>query len=144
MEDFEKSSKLAKGIKHCTDEMCCFLAHLMHNELKTLRLPMLRCDELPQAGEQCLSGGHHDLAEVAPGHVQLLIEAIAHNCSSRLESLFIWASTKCRPVALSEGLAATLFHSFPRFKGLHELHLDGYQLNDWGLLQISNTATNLV
>ena len=141
-------------MKHATEEMCCFLATLMHSKITTLKLPMLNNTLPPMdfafkllaqsyntlAGRAAMS--LKELHEASCG-VLLLINAIGTQCS-KLKSLSIvnmmWGA---QLTPLNEGsIFGTAFsHVLPR---LTSLDMSYYLFGDWALKQISTHATNLV
>jgi hypothetical protein len=143
----------------CTsEEMCCFLATLMHSEITTLDLPMLN-STLPQmdfaftwrmaqiynspaAGEAHNFMSLKELHEESCG-VLMLINAICAQCP-RLTSLSIMElSWKAPMIPLTEGsiFGTAFFRVLPR---LTKLDLNYYLCGDWALKQIATHATNLV
>jgi hypothetical protein len=126
-----------------SEELCCFLATLMHNELATLTLMPLRTSTRtcnPPLVEN-VSLSLEERLKAFCG-VPMLIDAIDTKCP-RLKSLEIRNMTSNGQFLLDEGssLGDAFFKLLPR---LTTLRLDCYQCDDWALMQIAAHATNLV
>jgi hypothetical protein len=149
-------TKNFKNTEFLSEEMCCFLATLMHSEITTLNLPTLNSTLPPMdfafkwrmtqiynstAGEaQKMS--IKELHEESCG-VLMLINAIGAQCSS-LKSLTIMEISSDVPMLpLAEGsiFGTAFFRVLPR---LVELDINCYQCDDWALKQIGTHAANLV
>jgi hypothetical protein len=146
--------------EYASDELCCFLATLLHGELTTLSLPMLRSTspETNRTIAQALQSYNHSLDAAAISQlslaavneashgVRMLINAIEANCSS-LKTLHILTLSiynplnPLAPLTEDSSLANLFFRALPR---LTNLHADCYKCDDWALLQIATHATNLV
>ena len=142
---------------HASEEMCCFLATLMHSEITTLKLPPLnstfpRMDfafkQLAKMynslkGEPLMSA--KELHEASCG-VRMLINAIGAQCSN-LKSLHIMDLSGQSPfvplMPLTEGtiFGPYFFQILPR---LTSLKMNYYLCSDWALKEIGIHATNLV
>jgi hypothetical protein len=136
--------------KKCvSEELCHFLATLMHGDITTLHLPTLR-STLPLS--------HYDISRVASAAgfpppslaevneashgVRELINAIGAKCS-KLKYLHItnWTyQQKLMPLTRASSLGKLLFQLLPR---LTRLQMEFYQCDDWALKQIGFQATNL-
>jgi hypothetical protein len=151
VQDFTKNCKINE---FTSEEMCCFLATLMHSEITTLNLPALNStlppmdfafkwlaqSYSPHAGRAPVS--LKELHEASCG-VLMLINAIGAQCSS-LKSLSIMAISCAVPMPpLTKGsiFGTAFFRVLPR---LTELDINCYQCGDWALKQIGTHATNLV
>jgi hypothetical protein len=143
-------------IECISDEMCCFLATLMHSEIKNLDLPPLNSTYPPMdfafqwrmaqiykspAGREPQIMSLKKLHEESCG-VHLLINAIGAQCS-KLKSLSIVDLDNAPILPLDEGsiFGTAFFRVLPRLK---KLDLNFYQCGDWALTQIGTHATNLV
>jgi hypothetical protein len=151
----EAFTKNFKNTEFLSEEMCCFLATLMHSEITTLELPTLNSTLPPMdfafkwqmaqiykshAGEaQRMS--FKQLHEESCG-VLMLINAIGAQCSN-LKSLSIWDLYNAPMIPLTEGsiFGTAFFRVLPR---LTKLDMCYYQCGDWALTQIGTHATNLV
>jgi hypothetical protein len=142
--------------KECvSEELCCFLATLMHSEITTLNLPALNSTLPPMdfafkwrmaqmhkspAGQDPLS--LKEIHEESCG-VLMLINAIGAQCPN-LKSLSIMDLAWNAPLMpLTEGsiFGPAFFQVLPRLTSLDMCY---YQCGDWALTQIGTHATNLV
>jgi hypothetical protein len=153
------SNPMYYNIEECaSEEMCCFLATLMHSEITTLHLPPLN-STLPlmdfsfkwrtahmyksPAGEALMS--LKELHDESCG-VLMLINAIGAQCP-RLKCLHImdlsWHAQLVPLIPLNEGsiFGTAFFQVLPR---LTSLKMEYYLFGDWALKQIATHATNLV
>ena len=148
-------TKDLKNDECSSEEMCCFLATLMHSEITTLDLPTLNSTLPPMdfafkwrmtqiynstAGEaQKMSV--KELHKESCG-VLMLINAIGAQCSN-LKSLRITDLWDAPLIPLTEGsiFGTAFFRVLPR---LTKLDLNYYQCGDWALTQIGTHAANLV
>jgi len=142
---------------HASEEMCCFLATLMHSEITTLTLPSLN-STFPRMdfafkrlakmynslkGEAQMSA--KELYEASCG-VRMLINAIGAQCSN-LKSLHIMDLSGQSPfvplMPLTEGsiYGPSFFQVLPR---LTTLKMNYYLFDDCALKQIGTHATNLM
>jgi hypothetical protein len=128
-----------RGEEIASEELCCFLATLMHNELTTLTLMPLRTSNPPLVGNASLS--LEERLKALCG-VPMLTDAIDTKCP-RLKSLEIRnkQSDNQYPLNESSSLGDAFFKLLPR---LTTLRLECYQCDDWALMQIAAHATNLV
>jgi hypothetical protein len=144
-------------MRYATEEMCLFLANLMHSEITTLKLPMLNSTLHPldfafkrrmtqmyksPAGQDPMS--LQELHEASCG-VLVLINVIGAQCS-KLKSLSImdlpWHSPLVPLMPLTEGsiFGPAFFQVLPR---LTTLKMKYYLCGNWALKQIGIHATNL-
>jgi hypothetical protein len=126
--DLEENDSM--GEKCASQELCCFVAALMHSELAAVRLPTLDyTGKTPQTKAK----------------FQILLEAIGVESPglSFLHVQTIWTNP---PAFLSEysALGDTLFRVLPRLTNLRVMLLDKIHCDDWALQQFAVHATNLV
>jgi hypothetical protein len=138
-----------------TEDMCCFLATLMHSEITTLKLPTLNSILPPMdfafkwrtaqlykstAGQNPMSLKEQHKASCG---VLMLINAIGAQCPN-LKSLSImdlgW-NVPLMPLTEGSIFGTAFFRVLPR---LTKLDLNYYQCGDWALTQIGTHAANLV
>jgi len=152
-ENFRKNSR-----KECaSEELCYFMATLVHGELFSLRVPMLRSNppltdenvvRVVQYYNNLLSAAGMvppSLSEVnqASRGIRMLLNAIETECSS-LRSLHLMSLSFFNPLMplTNDSSLGTVF-----FRALHRLtnlHIDCYECDDWALMQFATHATNLV
>jgi hypothetical protein len=129
VKEFEKD---ARDRKSATQELCCFVAALLHGELTEVRLPTLdSTGETPPTN--------------AKTKFQTLMEAIGAE-SPGLKLLHVRTLETKTPPLLTESspLGTTFFGVLPRLTCLQFLMLDFFRCDDWALQQFAEHATNLV
>jgi len=129
VEDFEKE---ARNKKSASEELCSFVAALMHSDLVAVQLPTLdSTGETPPTD--------------AKTKFQTLMEAIgAESPSLRLLNVRT-LETKTPPLlTMGSPLGETFFGVLPRLKSLRVVRLELFHCDDWALQQFAVHATNLV
>lgn len=136
--------------KIASEDLCCYVAALMHKELTILHLPAFNTipwtwkkppSRLMQFYNQLFSAAK---SEPTP-NLQRLLEAIGTECSG-LKLLHVKTLRGNEPLFLTEGscLADTFFRTLPRLTNLQILQLDKFRCDDWALQQFGMHGTNLV
>jgi hypothetical protein len=125
---FEKEVKASR--KSAWQELCCFVASLLHSELAAVHLPTIDTN-----------------GETSPTNSKLLtlMEAIGAE-SPGLELLHVRTTSTKNPPFLTHisRLGEKFFRVLPRLTSLKVLMLDLFRCDDWGLQQFAMHATNLV
>jgi hypothetical protein len=122
--------KHAKGRKSASQELCCFVASLLHNKLAAVHLPTLDTNgETPPTNAK----------------FQTLMEAIGAK-SPGLKLLHVRTLETKTPPLLTESspLGETFFRVLPQLTSLKVVMLDQFRCDDWALQQFAIYTTNLV
>jgi hypothetical protein len=129
VDDFEKE---AKGKKCASEELCSFVAALLHSDLAAVHLPTL-----DSTGETPPSN--------AKTKFQTLLEAIGAE-SPKLRLLHVRTLETKTPPLLTQGssLGETFFSVLPQLASLRVILLDLFRCDDWTLQQFAMHATNIV
>jgi hypothetical protein len=126
VKDYEEKDLM--GEKCASQELCCFVAALLHNELAAVRLPTLDYT-----------------GETLQTKAKMLLEAIGAE-SPGLTFLHVRTIWTRAPAFLTENsaLGDTFFRVLPRLTNLRVMLLDRFYCDDWALQQFAVHATNLV
>lgn len=138
------------------EELCCFVATLMHSELTTVDLPALNsiprdtvaghqliqiawCKVSFSAANSALSLGERN------SNFETLMDAMVAKCH-QLKRLHVRTLKQNKPLYMTEGshLAGTFFRALPQLASLQIVKLDMFCCDDWVLQQFGAHGTNLV
>jgi hypothetical protein len=102
------------------EELCSFLACLMHSRVTAIHLPALNV--VWTAGNE--------------SKLQALVEVIGAECFG-LKALAVENALNHEPPPLTEGssMGGTLFGTLPQLAHLQIVQLDGFYCDDWALQQ---------
>jgi hypothetical protein len=128
VKDLEENDPM--GEKCASQELCCFVAALMHSELDAVRLPTL--DYTTETLQ-------------TKAKIRVLLEAIGAE-SPGLRFLHVQTLWTRPPPFLTENsaLGDTFFRVLTRLTNLRVMLLDKIHCDDWALQQFAMHAKNLV